>query len=628
MFTTMTGVSQQPIEIFISYSRKDLPFLEDLRRSLKVFENEHGVRIWHDGNLTPGEDWEAELYERFAAAHIILLLVSPNFFSSDYCMKRELPEALRRHENKTARVVPVIVQAVNWKYSKLVKLMVLPKNGRPVEMWEHQAEAYENIGESLFPLFGEIERELADHQNEAARQTANVDSGQQGPVRSISVKEQGFGVQDEVSRVTPNKRVNVEIAPLADIPVLPLNPRPFAETGTPAKVPDYKSPSDCRSPTQINDGSPELFSGLASAVQSLIIPEVLFCVLHPDRYSREKLQRLRKWCFDPKDRLFPGRAATLRECSSLEEVVAQLRQRETGTILLLDGFEPHSPQLDELLTPSDVKCQYEVIINSPEWEQFAAQRPSASIMQSGRHVTSEEMLFETLRKVVLKVRTRHVATARVIRTKEEFADYFALRYKVWEELGYLSPQKVSPDVPLELDFTDRMSLPFGLFSKADGSLLGAARLVRGFGEEYPQTAKLIEELVKDNSSKVLETNLRYPSNQRQLPFDVLQEFNEFQNYYQKLVKRRVTKAEVSRVIVAPDWQQLGLGEVIVDTLCSFAKVHSFQVLFLACHEKHREFYRRCGFEVIPGVTGDHFLSYKVPCLAMERELLPTDDLTD
>ena len=626
MSTAITGVSQQPIEIFISYSRKDLPFLEDLRRSLKVFENEHGVRIWHDGNLAPGDDWEAELYERFAAAHIILLLVTPNFFNSDYCMKRELPEALKRHENKTARVVPVICQAVNWKYSKLVKLNVLPKNGRPVEMWEHPAEAYENIGDSLFPLFGEIEREIAERQNEAAIQFADADLRPRNAVQSIPSKERGFSTQDETSRLISNERV--ECAPTADETVVPLNSPPVSEVRQPADMQVNKSPVASRSPTQVNDGSPDLFSGPTSVAERLLVPEILFCTLHPDRYSREKRQRLRKWCFDPKDRLFPGPAATLKECSSLEEVVAQLRQRATGTILLLDGFEPDSPQLEELILPKDVKCQFEVVINSPEWEQFAAHRPSASIMQSGRQVTSEEMLFETLRKVVLKVRTRHVATARVIQTKEEFAAYFELRYKVWEELGYLSSQKVSPDVPWELDFTDRMSLPFGLFSKTDGSLLGAARLVRGFGEEYPQIAKLIEELVKEKSSKLLELNLRYPSNQRQLPFDVLQEFSEFQNYYQKLVKRRVAKAEVSRVIVAPDWQQLGLGEVIVDTLCSFAKAHSFQVLFLACHEKHRGFYHRCGFQVIPGVTGDHFLTYKVPCLAMERELLPTDDLTD
>ena len=306
--------------------------------------------------------------------------------------------------------------------------------------------------------------------------------------------------------------------------------------------------------------------------------------------------------------------------------MACLKQNREGTILLLDGFEPSVPQLCELIRPGEVKTPFEVIVNSPEWESFAAQTPSASIKQASKQVTSEEMLFATLRKVVLKVRTRQFATARVIRTKEEFAAYFALRYQVWSELGYLSPDKQKSELPWELDFTDRMSLPFGLFCRTTGELLGAARLVRGFGEEYHQIVKIIEDLLREHPSKVLEASFRYPARQNQLPYDVLQEFREFQTYYEKLVRRGVAKAEVSRVIVAPEWRKSGFGEVIIDTLCSFAKAHSFQVLFLACHEKHESFYSRSGFRVIPGVTGDHFLSYKVPCLAMERELLSGDEV--
>jgi GNAT superfamily N-acetyltransferase len=318
----------------------------------------------------------------------------------------------------------------------------------------------------------------------------------------------------------------------------------------------------------------------------------------------------------------------LVECPSLEDAVARLRQRPQETILLLDGFEPDSPQLEEVMRPAGNEPRFEVIINSPEWEQFAAQRPSASIMQTARTVTSDDMLLECLRKALLRVRTRQVATARIIKTKSEFAEYFALRYQVWNSLGYLAPHKVWPQPAWELDYTDRMSLPFGLFAKADGKLLGAARLVRGFGEEYPQHVNVIGEMLREQGAEVLERNFRYPANRPNLPFDVLQEFKDFQSYYHKLVRRGVAKAEVSRVIVAPDWQRLGLGEVIVDTLCSFARAHSFQVLFLACHVKHAEFYQRCGFSAIPGVTGDHFLTYQVPCLAMERELFAAGELAD
>jgi hypothetical protein len=599
---TTPEVAQKPVEIFISYSRKDLVFLQELRASLKVFENEHGVRIWSDGNLTPGVEWEEELYAQFNAAHIILLLVSPNFFSSDYCYHRELPAALKRHDEGTARVIPVIIQSVPWKYARLARLMVLPKEGRPVELWEHRNEAYENIGESLYALFDEIAHEMAPHDSSAVTLPEILPPAD--PAQPAPTKGAWRDVAAPAGTAANHKSSAADSSPL----IVP----PLTDSPTTTNMPVLPA-----TPRAAVSDSP-------AATRRFVVPEVCLCLLTPGR--REKLQTLRKWCREPQDPLFAGPAARLVECPSLDEALTRIRQRPQETILLLDGFEPGAPQLEEVVRPAGDTPRLEVIINSPEWEQFAAQRASASILQTVRTVTDDKMLIECLRKALLRVRTRQLATARVIRTKSEFADYFALRYTVWNSLGYLASHKISTDPAWELDYTDRMSLPFGLFAKADGKLLGAARLVRGFGEEYPQHVQVIGEMLREQGAELLERNFQYPANRPQLPFDVLQEFKDFQTYYHKLVRRGVAKAEVSRVIVDPAWQRLGLGEVIVDTLCSFGRAHSFQVLFLACHSKHAEFYRRCGFSAIPGVTGDHFLTYKVPCLAMERELFAAGEL--
>jgi predicted GNAT family N-acyltransferase len=593
---TMPELVQKPVEIFISYSRKDKRYLEELHKHLKVYERAEQIRVWHDGNLTPGAAWEPEIYEHFTAAQIILLLISSDFFDSEYCWQRELPEALHLFEAGRARIVPIIIRPVDWKHAtKLTRFMVLPQDGRPVELWENKDEAYANIVGKLHELLTGIYGVNPRAETSDPWRAGAVDEPRKPQAVVVAVPAQA-----PVASIT-----------LDESPTLPV-PQPILDS------PTHTSLSvDALKERRTATASTVEFK--TSAASKFIIPEVFVCFLHQDR--RDKLLSLRRWCLNPNDPLFAGRAAHLVECQTLEEAVTRMRQRSGGTVLLLDGFEPHSPQLDELMHPDERMPTLEVIVNAPEWEPFAGQRPTSSILQPTRRtVTCDENLLEALRKSLLRVRTREVASVRVLKSKTDFVEFFALRYRVWTDLGYLAADKVCPKTPWEVDFTDRTSLPMGLFSKADGKLLAAARLVRGFGDERDLSmVHTIEEILREQNSDILLRNFCNPPG-CQHPFDILKGMARFQEYYRDLVRTGVSKAEVSRVIVSPDWQRGGLGEVVVDTLCSLARVHSIDRLFLACHAKHADFYQRCGFQTVPGVTGTQFLTYKVPSIAMQRQL--------
>jgi len=108
---------------------------------------------------------------------------------------------------------------------------------------------------------------------------------------------------------------------------------------------------------------------------------------------------------------------------------------------------------------------------------------------------------------------------------------------------------------------------------------------------------------------------------------VLATFPKFEDYYQKLVSRHIRKAEVSRIIVRPihegvELRRHGLGEVIVDSLCTTAESKNVQMLFLACQRKHASFYSRCGFSPITGMECEKFGDFPVPAIAMERWFSP------
>jgi hypothetical protein len=79
------------------------------------------------------------------SANIILLLISADFLASDYCYDIELRHAMERHEAKQARVIPIILRAVDWHSAPFGRLNALPRDGRPVTSWANQDEAFFDI---------------------------------------------------------------------------------------------------------------------------------------------------------------------------------------------------------------------------------------------------------------------------------------------------------------------------------------------------------------------------------------------------------------------------------------------------------------------------------------------------
>src|SRR5438132_1232015 len=102
----MPGELRKAIEIFYSYSPKDEALRNMLETQLKLLERQGHITGWYDRKIVPGKEWANEIDTHLNSAHIILLLVSPDYIASDYCYGIEMKQALRRHEAGEARVIP------------------------------------------------------------------------------------------------------------------------------------------------------------------------------------------------------------------------------------------------------------------------------------------------------------------------------------------------------------------------------------------------------------------------------------------------------------------------------------------------------------------------------------------
>jgi hypothetical protein len=136
-----------PVEIFFCYAHEDKKYLKKLKKHLTPLQRENLIRIWHDVNISPGAEWEEEIYKHLNMAHIILLLISPDFMASEYCYSKEMLRAMARHNQGEAQVIPILLRPTHWKGAPFGKLQALPTNAKPITdpSWVTQDRAFVNV---------------------------------------------------------------------------------------------------------------------------------------------------------------------------------------------------------------------------------------------------------------------------------------------------------------------------------------------------------------------------------------------------------------------------------------------------------------------------------------------------
>jgi len=128
----------KPVTIFYSYSHKDEKYRDDLASSLALMKRQGLIREWYDRDLVPGDKWEDKIYAELESADLILLLVSRDLISSDFVWGQELKRAMDRDAVGDARVIPIVVRPAEWLGSPLGALQALPKNAKPVTLWQNR----------------------------------------------------------------------------------------------------------------------------------------------------------------------------------------------------------------------------------------------------------------------------------------------------------------------------------------------------------------------------------------------------------------------------------------------------------------------------------------------------------
>src|SRR3954465_11426978 len=120
-------------KVFISYSHADKDWLDRLKRHLRPLVREGNLDCWDDTHIQPGDDWKQEIKNALDTAQVAVLLISADFFASDFIDETELPPLLEAAKAKGVRILPVILSASRFARSPdLARFQAINPPNRPL----------------------------------------------------------------------------------------------------------------------------------------------------------------------------------------------------------------------------------------------------------------------------------------------------------------------------------------------------------------------------------------------------------------------------------------------------------------------------------------------------------------
>jgi hypothetical protein len=143
-------------KVFISYSHADKKWLERLQRHLKPLVKESSLDLWDDTHIRPGDDWKQEIRTALGTAQVAVLMISADFFASDFINETELPPLLDAAKAKGVRILPVIISASQFDWnSSLARFQAVNPPNRPLAKMTpaEQEDVFNHLAQTIRAAF-------------------------------------------------------------------------------------------------------------------------------------------------------------------------------------------------------------------------------------------------------------------------------------------------------------------------------------------------------------------------------------------------------------------------------------------------------------------------------------------
>lgn len=147
------NITEQSImkKIFISYSRKDIKFKDELVRHLNLFKSLEIVDNWCCEELRE-DNWDEEIQRNLDESDVVIYMLSINFFSSSYIIEHEVSNIMKNKGHK--KVLCVLVS----EFADLNKIIDFKK--RQNGMIDEQNESILALSRFQYLPYGDVYNEF------------------------------------------------------------------------------------------------------------------------------------------------------------------------------------------------------------------------------------------------------------------------------------------------------------------------------------------------------------------------------------------------------------------------------------------------------------------------------------
>lgn len=142
--------SNQPrCHVTALYAEADRHLFDQLKPHTSVLQRSGRMDLWHAGLLVAGERTDEELRRHVREAHVILLLLSADFLTSDR-LSELAALALERHNAGHARVLHVLLRPIAMSTTPYAEYQCVPRKPvvafpLPDEAWSEVVQALQNL---------------------------------------------------------------------------------------------------------------------------------------------------------------------------------------------------------------------------------------------------------------------------------------------------------------------------------------------------------------------------------------------------------------------------------------------------------------------------------------------------
>lgn len=194
----------QPIKVFVSYSRRDKEYKEELLEFLAPMRRNNVIQIWNDKDIVPGEQWEDELLDRLTTADMVIFLLSPSLLNSDYIHRVEIKGAMERHKKGELIIIPILIRNSDFAESDFKTFQGLPCDLKPVSTWEDRDSAWLSVTKGLKRVIESIQKKI-----ETKKASSSIQNNSANPPSNQNINTgDGIAVQNINSQGDVNININ------------------------------------------------------------------------------------------------------------------------------------------------------------------------------------------------------------------------------------------------------------------------------------------------------------------------------------------------------------------------------------------------------------------------------------